>query len=412
MNNLSTTDRPNSKAERHPLQRSSHFVPGLRSVPWWNTDDFPTLVLLAKEFEAIRDEFINILCCGQLRLHPRSSGGPRRQLTDGDWNIFELCSHGHINTSNAILAPRTVQVLQGIPDATSHRNGLVYFSVLHPHVHVSAHCGPTNSRIRVHLGLRVPDGAAMRVGNETRQWREGECLVFDDSWEHEVFNQGDFLRAVLLMDVWHPDLTPQQKAALLFSDYDDPKHLDERKGWIRELDPEASYSTGPSFCSQTGFEHIADILGSLQRGQALLGSVFSSLQTYAFQSEDMIRPGVIRRSSISNPDCCELLWEWLASLNDRHSEKFFAQDAINLLHLGSGYWLSMSGNERMLRSFMQSDTPQSLTSLIDHLRAASGISELLRFAASKQRHVPFSLLACLSVIVIREISDRKAGTAG
>ena len=141
----------------------------------------------------------------------------------------------------------------------------------------------------------------MRVGDETRQWREGECLVFDDSWEHEVFNQSDFLRAVLLTDVWHPDLTDQQKSALLFSDYDDPKHLDERKGWVRELDPDASHSTGPSFCSQIGFGHVANILGSLRRGQELLGSsVPSSLQKYALESDDMVRPGVIRRSAVSD----------------------------------------------------------------------------------------------------------------
>jgi len=412
MNYPSTTDRPNSKVERHALQRSTHFVPGLRSLPWWNADEFASSVLLAKEFGIIRDEFTNILCCGQLRLHPQSSGGPRRQLADGDWNIFELCSHGHMNTSNAILAPGTVRVLGRMPEATSHRNGLVYFSVLHPHVHVSAHCGPTNSRIRIHLGLRVPEGAGMRVGYETRQWREGECLVFDDSWEHEVFNQSDFLRAVLLMDVWHPDLTDQQKAALLFAEYDDPKHLDERKGWVREFDPDTSYNTGPSFFSQTGFEYVASILESLRRGQELRGPVSSSLQTFAFESGDMIGPGIVRRSATSNPDCCLPLWEWLASLTDRHSDRFFTQDVIHLLHLGSRYWLSMSGNERILRSFMQRSDPQSPASLIDRLRAVSSTAELLRLAAEEQRHVPFSLLACLSVIAIRESSDRKTGTAG
>ena len=406
----STSDRPNSKVERHALQRSTHFVHGLRSQPWWNADEFASAVLLTKEFGTIRDEFMNILCCGQLRLHPQSIGGPRRQLADGDWNIFELCSHGHMNASNAVLAPRTVQVLGRLPEATSHRNGLVYFSVIHPQVHVSAHCGPTNSRIRIHLGLRVPDGAGMRVGYETRQWREGECLVFDDSWEHEVFNQSDFLRAVLLMDVYHPDLGDQQKASLLFSEYDNPKHLDERKGWVRELDPNTSYDAGPSFFSQTGFEYVASILESLRRGQELQGPVFSALQTFAFESGDMIGPGIVRRSTAYGPDCCLPLWEWLALLAERHFGNFSIQDIIHLLHLGSAYWLSMSGNERILRSFMQTSGPQSTTSLIDRLRVLNNAPELLRLAGEEQRNVPFCLLACLSVIAIREISDRQAGT--
>lgn len=380
-------------------------------MPWWDAGDLATSTLLANEFETIRDEFINILCCGQLRLHPQSNGGPRRQLSDGDWNIFELCSHGHMNTSNAILAPRTVQVLERMPDTTSHRNGLVYFSVLHPHVHVSAHCGPTNSRIRIHLGLRVPEGSSMRVGYETRQWREGECLVFDDSWEHEVYNQSEFLRAVLLVDVWHPDLTSQERTALLFSEYEHPKHLDERRGWIRELDVDDSYSTRLSFCSQTGVEYVANMRASLQKGQALVRPTFPSLRVFAFESDDTTLLGVVPRCGTCDPDCCPQLWEWLASLMDRQPEKFLTQDVINLLHLGSGYWLSSPSNERTLRTFMQSSTVKSLTSLLDRLRAVGGISQLLRFAATEQQHIPFSLVACLSVIAIREISNREGGTA-
>ena len=237
-------------------------------------------------------------------------------------------------------------------------------------------------------------------------------MVFDDSWEHEVFNQSDFLRAVLLMDVYHPDLSDQQKASLLFSEYDNPRHLDERKGWVREFDPNTSYDPRPSFFSQTGFEYVASILESLRRGQELRGPVFSALQTFAFESGDMIAPGIIHRIATSDPDCCSPLWEWLASLTERHSDRFSTQDVVHLLHLGSGYWLSMSGNERILRSFMQSSDPQFPASLIDRLRAVINISELLRLAAEEQRDVPFSLLACLSVIAIREISNRKSGTGG
>ena len=66
-------------------------------------------------------------------------------------------------------------------------SGSVYFSLMSPGARLRAHCGPTNSRLRVHLALAAQHGACgMRVGNESRLWREGEVWVFDDSFEHEV----------------------------------------------------------------------------------------------------------------------------------------------------------------------------------------------------------------------------------
>ena len=84
--------------------------------------------------------------------------------------------------------------------------GSAYFSRLAPGTHLNAHCGPTNARLRLHLGLVVPDGCSIRVGDEVRTWVEGRCLLFDDSFEHEVWNNATSERLVLIVDVWHPDL--------------------------------------------------------------------------------------------------------------------------------------------------------------------------------------------------------------
>jgi aspartate beta-hydroxylase len=74
--------------------------------------------------------------------------------------------------------------------------------------HIAAHCGPTNLRVRCHLGISVPAGdCAIRVGSETRRWAEGECLVFDDHFEHEAWNHTGQERIVLVVDLWHPDLS-------------------------------------------------------------------------------------------------------------------------------------------------------------------------------------------------------------
>jgi aspartate beta-hydroxylase len=90
----------------------------------------------------------------------------------------------------------------------------VKFSVMSPGIHVWPHVGPTNCRIRTHLGLVVPEGPVIRVMNETRTWKEGEFIIFDDSFEHEVWHEGSELRLVLIIDFWHPELTEAEKRRL------------------------------------------------------------------------------------------------------------------------------------------------------------------------------------------------------
>ena len=89
--------------------------------------------------------------------------------------------------------------------------GLIYASRMTPGTHIQPHQGPTNLRVRCHLGITVPDGdCAIRVGEETRRWEEGRCLVFDDHFEHEAWNHTDQDRIVLIVDVWHPGLSAEE----------------------------------------------------------------------------------------------------------------------------------------------------------------------------------------------------------
>jgi aspartyl/asparaginyl beta-hydroxylase (cupin superfamily) len=85
---------------------------------------------------------------------------------------------------------------------------LIYLSRMRGGTHIAAHRGPTNLRLRCHLGIEVPSGdCAIRVGDETRHWEEGSCLVFDDSFEHEAWNHTEQDRIVLIVDLWHPGLS-------------------------------------------------------------------------------------------------------------------------------------------------------------------------------------------------------------
>lgn len=102
--------------------------------------------------------------------------------------------------------------------------------MLAPRTHIRRHCGPTNARLRLHLGLVVPDGCSIRVGDEVRTWVEGRCLLFDDSFEHEVRNDTDRARVVLLLRFFHPDLAPARRGAAC-RDAIEAKAAAERARW-------------------------------------------------------------------------------------------------------------------------------------------------------------------------------------
>jgi aspartyl/asparaginyl beta-hydroxylase (cupin superfamily) len=392
------------------LQRCAHYVPGLRSMPWWDSAEFPAVTLLEDNYEPIRNEFLNLLLCGQLKLHPQSRGGPRRQLADGDWNIFELFSHGCVNAANATLTPHTVRTLTRLSDVTTHPSGLSYFSVLNPGVHIAPHCGPTNSRIRIHLGLRVPSGAAMRVGRETRSWHEGRCAVFDDSWEHEVFNGSECLRAVLLLDVWHPDLTAEQRSQLVAlrprRKRNDAKRQQERTGWINETRLSDNYA-GPSLRVLVGLEHLREMIASVSKARNSRHQILSMLHTFASQSMNTTAAPAVAGPSVSGSAVCRELWPALLSLLTEHPSVVSIEDVINMIYLGCAYWRSWPGNEALVWSFMDRCTSASRRLLFESPSGLQGASEVLRWCdVHGEGAFPFGALAASAVVAIREISLR------
>lgn len=192
-------------------QRSLYNVDRLKSKPFWTKvdttykDEFTEIY---KYWQVIRDEGLKLLSRDGLFINEQEN------LKDiGDWKQFELYSRG-AKTKNCHMAPITCQLIKKFKAAATCKRGQVKFSVMHPNTHVHSHCGPTNCRIRAHLGLTVPENTYIRVANETRSWKEGEWLIFDDSFEHEVWHNGTSVRLVLIVDVWHPDLTEDEKRTL------------------------------------------------------------------------------------------------------------------------------------------------------------------------------------------------------
>ncbi|MEZ5978472.1 MAG: aspartyl/asparaginyl beta-hydroxylase domain-containing protein [Planctomycetota bacterium] len=110
---------------------------------------------------------------------------------------------------------RTRATIASLPRVcTDHPWGEALLSIQQPGSSLPPHCSVDNLRLRCHLGLRIPDGAGIRVGREERTWSEGRCLWFEDSIEHEVWNRGESARLVLIVDLWHPGLTDVETRAI------------------------------------------------------------------------------------------------------------------------------------------------------------------------------------------------------
>jgi aspartyl/asparaginyl beta-hydroxylase (cupin superfamily) len=200
-------DRPVSPAWRQG-QRPRLYVPGIAARPWHDPGAYGWVPELQDSWTELRDELLGVAAQGLATPHPES----RRLLDAGRWDTVELIRTGIRNEDNCRACPRTLEAVRRIPGA--EESGLVYLSVLEPGVAVKPHCGPHNLRIRCHLGLVTPESCGIRVGGEARTWAAGRCLLFDDSFVHEVWNTGPEPRLVLLLDVWHPELNRAERAAI------------------------------------------------------------------------------------------------------------------------------------------------------------------------------------------------------
>jgi aspartate beta-hydroxylase len=118
--------------------------------------------------------------------------------------VFYLYLHDIPFTENCAKVPKTIEILKECVPRDYHH---CFFSAVTPGTHITPHNGPTGKKLRVHLPILGTKGARMRVGDETRELEEGKCIIFDDSFNHEAWYDGDQTRINLIVDFWHPDLT-------------------------------------------------------------------------------------------------------------------------------------------------------------------------------------------------------------
>lgn len=201
---------------------TGYYFPGLPAIPFFDTAAFDWVPAIEQATAAIRAELEGLLAGGAAGFRPYLHGDPdrarmdpdNRLLDSADWSALFLCESGVRNEAAIVACPQTWAAVQAAPWPRIANSPTVMFSLLRPGARIAAHTGMFNTRLVCHLPLIVPPGCRFRVGNEVRTWEEGKLLVFDDSIEHEAWNDSGEDRVVLIFDIWRPDLTPQERAEI------------------------------------------------------------------------------------------------------------------------------------------------------------------------------------------------------
>lgn len=181
--------------------------------PVLDVRDFAWTALLRDHWQDIRDEAIAVSQTGAAPSLATISPDHRAIARIGKWRSFFLWGYGYPIDENLARCPRTQALVERIPGLNS-----AFFSILAPGTHIPAHRGVTKGLITCHLGLIVPrDGdVRMRVADRVIRWAEGETLVFDDTYDHEVWNDTAGTRVVLLVQFERPLRNPGKWFADLF----------------------------------------------------------------------------------------------------------------------------------------------------------------------------------------------------
>ena len=203
----------------HPYQRPGYMASNLISQPYFPPVQHPSWCqALEDHWQDILQDYLQIQAWSQVGSGDRGSGDTDHRVVDcGHWTEYVLFGTGECHNDGK--ARITKQLLRSFcPDALTlakQGGGEVIFSKLAPRTHIQPHCGPTNVRLTAHLGLVVPtikdddthEMCRIRVAHSWHTWQAGKILVFDDSFEHEVRNDTDQERVVLLLRFWHTQLS-------------------------------------------------------------------------------------------------------------------------------------------------------------------------------------------------------------
>ena len=216
---IDTTLRVRRRYQQEP---SEYYFPGLPPIEFYERSEFPWLPEFEAATSAIGQDLIDALRENEEGFKPYIHYDEHmpldqwRELNKSPrWTAYHFYDRGQPVEDRCRRAPATMRAVGLLPQAqVPLRSPVAMFSALKPKTRIPPHTGVANFRLVVHLPLVVPPGCGFRVGGETRQWRVGEGWVFDDTIEHEAWNDSDEPRYILICDTWSPRLSPDERAAI------------------------------------------------------------------------------------------------------------------------------------------------------------------------------------------------------
>jgi aspartyl/asparaginyl beta-hydroxylase (cupin superfamily) len=198
------------------------YFPRLPAIEFFDRKDFPWLDTFEAATSEIRAELEQVLADRNIaeELVPYVDYEDAQPLDQWrglnrsrQWSAYYFIKNGIRINDHLARCPKTAALLAGAPLADIPGEApTAFFSLLAPRTRIPPHTGVSNTRLVVHVPLIVPPGCGFRVGSETRHWESGRAWVFDDTIEHEAWNDSDEPRAILLIDTWNPHLTAAERA--------------------------------------------------------------------------------------------------------------------------------------------------------------------------------------------------------
>ena len=175
----------------------------VKDTPFLRNEDFPFLQMFTDNWEKIRDE-VQVILKNREEIPAFQEVSPdQSKIAQGkNWRTFFLYGFGEKLNKNCAQAPFTTSLLDKVPNIE-----ISWFSILSPGYHIPPHQGVSKGILRAHLGLLIPKDAEscrIRVDNEFRVWKPGQIFVLDDTYEHEVWNNTDDERVILIFDFDRP----------------------------------------------------------------------------------------------------------------------------------------------------------------------------------------------------------------
>jgi aspartyl/asparaginyl beta-hydroxylase (cupin superfamily) len=208
---------------RHFHQEPTDFqYPGIPEIEFHDRSNFPQLHLLDAATAIIREEFDALMRAEAAEMVPYIQYPEHvplaqwKELNNSrEWTAIHLIQNGDPVEANARHCPKTIALLAKL-DQPRIRGAApnAMFSLLAPHTRIPPHTGVANTRLVCHLPLIVPPNCGFRVGASTREWNVGKSFVFDDTIEHEAWNESGELRVVLIVDLWQPSLSAEERSAI------------------------------------------------------------------------------------------------------------------------------------------------------------------------------------------------------